>query len=29
MPNALEYLFRVGQSSRRHRRTPVLYDVSG
>ncbi len=29
MPNALGYLFRVGQSSRRHRRSPVLYDVSG
>jgi DNA-directed RNA polymerase specialized sigma24 family protein len=23
------YLFRVAQSSRRHRRVPVLYDVSG
>ena len=29
MPNAMGYLFRVGQSSRRHRRVPVLYDVSG
>ena len=28
MPNAMGYLFRVG-SSRRHRRVPVLYDVSG
>ena len=29
MPNALGYLFRVAQSSRRRRRVPVLYDVSG
>jgi DNA-directed RNA polymerase specialized sigma24 family protein len=29
MPNALGYLFRVGQTSRRHRRVRVLYDVSG
>lgn len=29
MPNATGYLFRVAQSSRRHRRVPVLYDVSG
>jgi DNA-directed RNA polymerase specialized sigma24 family protein len=29
MPNAMGYLFRVAQSSRRHRRVPVLYDVSG
>jgi DNA-directed RNA polymerase specialized sigma24 family protein len=30
MPNALGYLFRVGQSSRRRRRrVPALYDVSG
>ena len=28
MPNAMGYLFRVAQSSRRHRRVPVLYDVS-
>ena len=29
MPNALGYLFRVAQSSRRRRKAPVLYDVSG
>jgi len=29
MPNAMGYLFRVAQSSRRRRRAPVLYDVSG
>jgi DNA-directed RNA polymerase specialized sigma24 family protein len=29
MPNAMGYLFRVAQSSRRHRRVRVLYDVSG
>ncbi len=28
MPNAMGYLFRVAQSSRRHRRVPALYDVS-
>jgi DNA-directed RNA polymerase specialized sigma24 family protein len=29
MQNALGYLFRVAQSSRRRRKVPVLYDVSG
>ena len=29
MPNAMGYLFRVAQSSRRRRRVPVLYDVPG
>jgi DNA-directed RNA polymerase specialized sigma24 family protein len=29
MPNVMGYLFRVAQSSRRRRRVPVLYDVSG